>query len=280
MDFVDICTRPYSHAALTKLAADRGIPVLCQKPFCESQAEAQEVVEYCRRAGVRLMVNENFRWQAWYRKAREILGSGAVGKPFFAKLHQRHRLTMPKFDHGQAYFKEMTRLLLYEVGTHLLDISRFLFGEPDSVYVRLHQVSPDVKGEDVQVITLGYPEMTLVIHDSWASVPIAGMDRPEAECPWYPRLLEVDGTDGTLVLNADGRLHLFTDTDHQSWGCAPDAMPQAHIAAQRHFIDCLESGADFETSGEETLKTMALVYACYRSAEEGRVVDPKEYLYA
>ena len=78
----------------------------------------------------------------------------------------------------------MTRLLLYEVGTHLLDVSRFLFGEPDTVYARLHQISVDVKGEDVQVVTLGYPEMTLVIHDSWASVPIPGMDRPEAEHPW------------------------------------------------------------------------------------------------
>jgi predicted dehydrogenase len=43
----------------------------------------------------------------------------------------------------------------------------------------------------------------------------------------------------------------------------------------QHFIDCLESGAEFETSGVETLKTMALVYAAYLSAEEGRVVDPK-----
>ena len=36
LDFVDVCTRPYSHAALTKLAADHVLPVLCQKPFCTS----------------------------------------------------------------------------------------------------------------------------------------------------------------------------------------------------------------------------------------------------
>lgn len=278
LDFVDICTRPYSHAALTKLAADRGIPVLCQKPFCESQEEARGVVEYCRQAGVPLMVNENFRWQAWYRKAKELLDSHALGKPFFAKLHQRHRLTMPEFEHGQRYFTEMTRLLLYEVGTHLLDVSRFLFGEPDTVYSRLHRVSPDVKGEDVQIIILGYPEMTLVIHDSWASVPIPRLNRPVEERPWYPRLLEVDGTDGTLVLTADGTLHIYTDADHHDWKCPQDTMPKAHIAAQKHFIDCLENGAEFETSGAETLKTMALVYASYISAEEGRVVVPEDFL--
>jgi predicted dehydrogenase len=75
IDFVDICTRPYSHAALTRLAAERGLPVLCQKPFCTSLDEAREVVESCDRVGVRLMVNENYRWQAWYRKAKEVIAS-------------------------------------------------------------------------------------------------------------------------------------------------------------------------------------------------------------
>ena len=278
LDFVDVCTRPYSHASLTKLAADRALPVLCQKPFCRTMEEARDVVEYCRQAGVRLMVNENFRWQAWYRTVKEILDSGAMGKPFFARLHQRHRLTMPTFKHNQTYFTEMSQLLLYEVGTHLLDVSRFLFGEPDNVYARLHRVSPDVEGEDVQVITLGYPDMTVVIHDSWASVPIPGLNRPVEERPWYPRLLEVDGTDGTMVLTADGTLHIYTDADHHDWTCPQDTMSKAHIAAQQHFIDCLENGAEFETSGAETLKTMALVYASYISAEEGRVVVPKDFL--
>jgi predicted dehydrogenase len=48
--------------------------------------------------------------------------------------------------------------------------------------------------------------------------------------------------------------------------------------AQQHFVDCLDSGAEFETSGAQTLKTMMLVYACYLSAEESRIVDPRELL--
>jgi len=38
-------------------------------------------------------------------------------------------------------------------------------------------------------------------------------------------------------------------------------------------MDCLESGAEFETSGAETLKAMGLVYAGYQSAEENQTVD-------
>jgi predicted dehydrogenase len=55
-------------------------------------------------------------------------------------------------------------------------------------------------------------------------------------------------------------------------------MTDSRIAAQQHFIDCLKNGEAFETSGEETIKTMALVYACYKAAEEDRVVDPQELI--
>jgi predicted dehydrogenase len=275
LDFVDICTRPYSHTPLTKLATERGLPVLCQKPFCESLEEAQELVELCDAKGVRLMINENFRWQAWYRQAKEVIESGALGRPFCTSLHKRHRLTMPTFEFRQAYMTEMPRLVLYEMGVHYLDTFRFLFGEPDRVCARLHHISPDVAGEDVQVLTLGYQDLTVLINHSWASVPVPGLDYPDVAGPeiGFPPRLEIDGTEGTLALSADGWMRLFSDSGNKEWRFSKDTRPASRAAAQQHFIDCLESGAEFETSGAETLKTMALVYACYMSAEENRVVD-------
>ncbi len=275
LDFVDICTRPYSHAPLTKLAVERGLPVLCQKPFCESLEEAQELVEFCDKAGVRLMVNENFRWQAWYRQIKQVLESGTLGKPFLVRHHRRTRMTLPHFEDRQAYFAEMTRLVLYEMGVHYLDTFRFLFGEPSSVFTRLHRISPYIEGEDVQMISLGYQDMTCVISESWASVPVPGLDMPGTEPPEVnpPPRLEIDGTEGTLAMGADGWMSVFSDHGHEKWHFSEKTRPASRAAAQQHFIDCLESGDEFETSGAETLKTMALVYACYTSAEEDRVVD-------
>jgi predicted dehydrogenase len=278
IDFVDVCTRPYSHAPLIGLAAERGLPVLCQKPFCESLDQARNVVEFCDKAGIRLMVNENFRWQAWYRQAKSLLDSGALGEPFFAITHRRIRMTLPKFKHAQAYLAEMPRLIVYEVGVHYLDTYRFLFGEPSSIFARLHHISPDVRGEDVQLITMGYGDLTCLINNSWASVPVPGLDKPDADYDIRAPRLEIDGTKGTLSLNCDGSMHLFTDSDHQQWQFSRDTVPESHVAAQQHFIDCLESGAEFETSGAETLKTISLVDACYLSAEEGRTVEPSSRL--
>jgi predicted dehydrogenase len=279
LDFVDICTRPYSHASLTKMAAERGLPVLCQKPFCRSMDEARDLVQFCDNAGVRLMVNDNWRWQAWHRKAKELLNAGALGKPFLVTIRWRLRMTLPSFDFNQGYFPEMERFVTYEMGTHYLDTLRYLFGEPNSVFARHHRLGPDMKGEDVNVLVIGYDDMTCAIDTSFASVEVPGVDVLE-ENPdtWSPSQFRIEGTEGTLILSLDRVLGLVTHTAHEQWQFPSKTIHDSFVTTQQHFIDCLESGAEFETSGEETLKTMAIVYACYRSAEEGRAVDPAEFL--
>jgi predicted dehydrogenase len=282
LDFVDICVRPYSHAALTKLVAQQGLPILCQKPFCTTLAEAQETVAFCRETDVRLMINENYRWQAWYRKAKELIDAGAIGEPYLAKIFQRMRSTLPKafVNNIQAYFFDMPHLALYELGVHYVDTLRFLFGNPNTIYARLHHLSPEIKGEDLQLLVLGYDNLTCFVDNSWASMQVPGIDYPEGnQTRRLLSRLEVEGTGGTLAMLNDGSLHLATDTDHQQWSFSRiDTEPQSRVAAQQHFINCLESGTPFETSGTDYLKTMALVWGGYTSAEEGRVVDPNTLL--
>ena len=193
-------------------------------------------------------------------------------------MHSRRRLSLPEFSHYQTYFTEMDQALLLEVGTHLLDLCRLLFGEPETVYARTHRVSPHMKGEDVYALMLGYPDMTCVIHDSWASVPV-----PDQECPpegyaYYIRMIQIDGTEGTLSQSRDGSVHVHSDTDHLSYPFSGDVLPASHAIALQHFVDCLISGAPFESSGEDYINTMALVHAAYRSAAEGRAVRPAELI--
>jgi predicted dehydrogenase len=274
LDFVDICTRPYSHASLVRQAIGAGLQILCQKPFCTSLEEAADIVAECEGAGLRLMVNENFRWQSWYRKAKELLGEGVIGKPFAVKIQERCRATLPRFVSAQAYMADMPQLILYEMGVHYLDTLRFLFGEPETVTARLHHVSPLMRGEDVQIILLSYPDMTALIDSSWASVPVPGWDIPMDGREALIARLEIDGPLGTLFLGPDGILHLYRDGEHQSWLFPDTTEAESRAAAQRHFISCLDSGVDFETSGRETLKTMALLWNCYKSAEEGVTLRP------
>src|SRR5262245_57741452 len=63
-DFVDIATTVPSHRPLVEMAAGQGVATICQKPFAATLEDAQAMTAACARAGVPLMVHENFRWQS------------------------------------------------------------------------------------------------------------------------------------------------------------------------------------------------------------------------
>ncbi len=86
LDFADICTSADTHRALVLAAAERGLPVVCQKPMAETFSDATEMVGACRRASVPLLINENWRWQTPIRAVKALLEEGRIGRPFRARI--------------------------------------------------------------------------------------------------------------------------------------------------------------------------------------------------
>ncbi len=60
LDFVDIITDVDTHASFTKMAAAKGVDVICQKPMASSLEQAKEMVNTCEKKGVKLFVHETF----------------------------------------------------------------------------------------------------------------------------------------------------------------------------------------------------------------------------
>lgn len=265
LDFVDICVRPYSHAQLVRAVADHGLPILCQKPFCRNLEEARQTAEYCERRMARLMINENYRWQDRYRQAKRILEEGVLGDPFTAQIFSKNDFTRPPFTSRQRYLAEMEHLIIYEVGVHYLDSLRYLFGEPLQVYARTHRVSPLMKGEDVMVLVVGFGTLTALVQVSWATVRSETLEATPQ--------LSIEGSCGTLCVTSADELEVKWDDGHERVPLRRDTERFFVTAALQHFVDCLNSGEEFETSGRDNLKTMALAYACYRSANTGHTVE-------
>ena len=262
-DFVDIVTRPGLHHEMTCAAADLGIAVLCQKPLAPSMEEAERMVEYCDMRRVRLMANENWRWQAWYREMRHLLDAGVIGKPYYFSL--RHRTSDGVGENAysrQPYFKVMPRLLLIETMIHFLDTARFLLGELTVHSCHMRSVNPSVEGEDVVLLTLEGSGLVGMVDGNRLS-------RPEHEGQVMGDA-RIEGNRGTLSLQGDGRIFIRPlegeAREHRfpipTVGYRGDSVFQTH----RHFIECLYSGAPFETGGADYLKTMKLVFDGYRLA--------------
>ena len=84
LDFVDIITNVESHGAFVELAAQHGLPVICQKPMATTLTEAEGMVRVCQDAGVPLFVHENWRWQTPIRQGKHVLDERVIGSTFRA----------------------------------------------------------------------------------------------------------------------------------------------------------------------------------------------------
>lgn len=273
LDFVEICTRPGAHRALTELAARHGTHVLCQKPVTETRAELLGMIEACDRAGVRLMVHENWRYRSWYRAMKAEVSAGLIGRPIRLRLsHRDTRALRPGGFSDQPYFAEMPRLVLLEMSPHLVDTARYLMGEVHSVTATTARFGEGHVGEDVVTLSLGFSSGALGLLDiSWCAT--AEHARPE----WALNDTVLEGTTGALRLALDGsidRIDLSGKVDR-----VPVRLPaddrvylEGYTATQSHFIQGLVENRPHETSGLETLKTMNIIWAAYRSADEQRTI--------
>ncbi|MBB6428316.1 Gfo/Idh/MocA family protein [Algisphaera agarilytica] len=269
-DFVDIITRPDSHLALVKLAAERGIDIMCQKALAPTFDEAKEIVAVAEQAGVRLMVHENFRFQPWYREISKQVDAGAIGELHSVSFRCRmgdgwqHDAYLAR----QPYFREMPRLLIFETGVHFIDTYRYLGGEIDGIYASLRKLNPDIAGEDAATLMFEFGSGAKGI---WDGNRYNEPTSPDARFTFGEALVE--GRGGSLRLYGNGLLTLQPlgqpeqDLDYpcENRGFAGDCV----FATQQHFVDRLRDGQPFETSGTEYLKSLAVVEAVYRSAESG-----------
>ena len=275
-DFVDIATRPESHLQLVEQVARRGLPILCQKPMAPTLEEAEAMVGVCRKHGVRLMINENWRWQPWYREIKRLLASGESPQP--SAVYFRH-LGCDGWGESpypnQPYFAKMPRLLLFETLVHHMDTCRFLFGEPVSLYCRTRKINPRIAAEDFAVIHLEFspgPHVVIVGNrctprGQEETGPVFGGTIFESG----GEVMELEPS-GRIVFESCGgtrKEHPFTipDTGYRGDSCK---------ATQAHFVDCLNTGEPFETEGDRYLKTVGLVFDAYRSAESGKVVKSED----
>ncbi len=119
---------------MVKLAAARGVDIILQKPLASDWDRiARNRRDRRAKAGVRLAIHENFRWQSPMRKLKGVIDSGAIGKPTWARIAFR---TGYDIYAVQPYLHQAKRYAILDVGIHMLDLARFLSGRCRTRVVR------------------------------------------------------------------------------------------------------------------------------------------------
>lgn len=273
LDFVDIATTAPSHRPLVEMAAAHRVPVICQKPFAPTLADAKAMVGACAEAGVPLMVHENFRWQSPIQAVRAVLDSGEIGMPFFGRISFRSAYDV--FS-GQPYLATGKRFIIEDLGIHILDIARFLLGDVSTITTRTVRINPGISGEDVATMLMDHNSGATSVVDCSYATKLATEPFPET-------LIEIDGSDGTIRLAQGYRLTVTGKNGTAVTDVSPPLLPWASrpwhniqesvVAIQQHWIDSLAKGVEPATSGADNLKTFALVEAAYAGAASRQPVQ-------
>jgi predicted dehydrogenase len=262
IDALDVASPRETHATWVEAAAARGISVLCQKPMTPTLAESQALARRVE-GRTRLMVHENWRFRPWYRELKRWVDAGELGPVILGRMSiissglladamgQRPALVR------QPFMQHEGRLMIAEVLIHHLDVMRYLCGELKVVGARTARTLADVRGETLASIFLETA--------SGAPVEVSGT----MSAPGYPARppdrLEIIGSTASVAFD-DWELRLLGPAARSERYDRDAGYQRSFDGVIAHFVDCLDSGAPFETGPNDNLETLRLVEDAYKAA--------------
>ncbi len=274
-DIVDIITPPASHLDLISLCAEAGVKnIICQKPFCNSLSQAKAAIKICNANGARLIVHENFRFQPWFRKMKQVMDENLLGDihQLTFRLRTGDGQGPTAYLDRQPYFQQMNKFLIRETGVHYIDTFRYLLGKPNSVYADLRKLNPAIAGEDAGYFIIEFDNARRALFDGNRH-----LDHDADNCRTTLGEALLEGSKGTLSLSGYGevllRRHGSNIADvilpRSQWnGFAGDCV----YALQSHVAQGIKAGTTLENEAIDYLPVLEIESAIYQSTANGNKV--------
>jgi predicted dehydrogenase len=283
-------TKHYEHA---RLALERGLHVLCEKPLCTRGAEARELVRLAREKQLHLLVPYGWHYKPFIQTAKQWMDQGAVGRIQYVLCHMASPIRT--LLQGQGFAADSTSGqaggLLFQPDpktwadpqvagggyghaqlSHSTGLLFWLTGlMPQSVYALMS--APDARVDLYDAISVRFADGAIGTVSGAGTVPPSGN-------PLYQVDLRIFGSDGLLMLDCErARLELRRhDGRVERLDLAPDAGAYSCEGPPHNFVDLVLGKTHINHApGEAAMRSVLLLDAAYRSAASGQVeaVDPE-----
>lgn len=264
------------HHRITLDAAAARKHVVVEKPLCLSLAEADQMIDACRKAGVKLMYAEELCFAPKYVRLKQLLDSGALGKPTLVKQAEKH-------DGPHApHFWDVERSgggVVMDMGCHGIEFFRWMLGRPrvKSVYAQMSaNVHGDkTRGEDNAILILEFDNgVTALAEESWTKM--GGMDdRAEvhgSQGVAYADLLRGNAIETYSASGYDYAVEKAGSTKGWSFAIYEEAWNYGFHGEMAHFVDCVRNDRKPLVTGEDGRAVLEVIFAAYESARTGRKV--------
>ncbi|MGW4467139.1 Gfo/Idh/MocA family oxidoreductase [Micromonospora sp. NPDC004704] len=280
LDLVVVSTPNRTHVPLALRAIEAGLPVVVDKPFAPTSADARQVLDAATRAGVGLTVFQNRRLDSDFLTVRGVLASGRLGNVY--RFESRYDRWVPTPKENWREFGDPAEAggLLYDLGAHIVDQALQLFGPVAEVYAELDRRRPGVQVDDDTFVALRH--VNGVRTHLWASA-LAGTRNPRF------RVLGDQGTFTKYGLDVqEPQVLAGTRPGDPGWGVEPaenagvlgvndevETVP-TEIGRYEEFYaevrDALLGRGGFPVDPASAVEGLRVIEAAYTSATERRVV--------
>jgi predicted dehydrogenase len=175
LDLVVVSTPNRTHVPLALRAIEAGLPVVVDKPFAPTAAEAEKVVQAAKAAGVGLTVFQNRRWDSDFLTVRKVLDSGRLGHVVRFESRYDRWVPQPRDNWRELGDPAEAGGVLYDLGAHIIDQALQLFGPVDEVYAEVDRRRQGVAVDDDVFVALHH--VNGVRSQLWAST-LSGTRNP------------------------------------------------------------------------------------------------------
>ncbi len=269
IEAVLIATNTNTHAFIVKDCAMAGKQIFCEKPLALDLASTDEVTETMEKTGVKLQIGFNRRFDKSFRKVKEIVNSGQIGRPCI--LHITNRDPEPP---SLEYSLTCGGMFL-DMSIHDFDMVRFQIGEVDEIYaignVLMAPYLKDVGDVDVDVITLKFSDGT-----------IGSIDNSRKCAYGYDQRLEIFCANGTAMAgNEHEHVTLMGDDGGFHSARVPYSFIQryadGYITEVRQFLQCVIDDKPVTPNAYDSRMAVLLGSAAWESYRRNRPVSLKDF---
>ena len=265
LDAVVICSSTDTHAQIIEEAAEAGKHVFCEKPIALSLAAIDRALAAVERAGVKLQVGFNRRFDANYRRVRQAIERGEIGRPWLLQITSRDP-SPPSLG-----YVTVSGGLFLDMTIHDFDMARFLIGsDVEEVYaaagVLVDQAIGDAGDVDTAVTVLRFVNGVIGTIDN-SRRAVYGYDQRAEVLGSAGMISTANNFPNTAVISTeqcvrrDLPLHFFVERYQHSY-----------LAEMTAFVDAVLDDTPTPVSGHDGRIQVVMGLAAHRSVAENRPV--------
>ncbi len=269
IEAVVICSSTDMHTQIIIEAAQAGKHIFCEKPVDLNLNRIDEALSAVERAGVKLQIGFNRRFDPNFRRVRTAVENGEIGQP-----HLLHIISRDPAPPPISYVK-VSGGMFVDMTIHDFDMARFLIGsEVEEIYtsaaVRVDPAIGEAGDVDTALVVLKFANGT-----------IGTIDNSRKAVYGYDQRVEVFGSGGSIQTNNNFANNAVVSTGEKIYRDLPlhffvERYMESYLIEMRAFVDAVLNDAPIPVSGYDGRVPVVMGLAARKSYDENRPVKLSE----